>query len=169
MDSPKSFSEANDNVFLFVFISWFVSFEVYTKFHQKNMSRESNLKFDFNPFITGKIEKLDFEMPIIQQTLNINNSRTTRAKSINLHTIRKLIEYSLKNRPIKAIFTPTVFEILMSEGRSVLSPAQRGTWSERVKNNFRKPYKPIKVWLCLVYKITRNSCRSQLFTEFIQT
>ena len=35
-------------------------------------------------------------MPIIPQTLNINNSRTTRAKSINLHTIRKLIEYSLK-------------------------------------------------------------------------
>ena len=30
------------------------------------------------------------------------------------------------------MFTPTVFEILMSEGRSVLSPAQRGTRSKRV-------------------------------------
>ena len=40
-------------------------------------------------------------MPIIPQTLNINNLRTTSAKSINLHTIRKLIEYSLKNVPVR--------------------------------------------------------------------
>ena len=32
-------------------------------------------------------------MVIIPQTLNVNNSRIARAKSINLHTIRKLIEY----------------------------------------------------------------------------
>ena len=31
------------------------------------------------------------------------------------------------------MFTPTVFEILMAERRSVLSPAQRGTGNERVK------------------------------------
>ena len=48
-------------------------------------------------------------------------------------TIRKLIEYSLKNVSVKAMFTLTVFEILLSEGRSVLSSAQRGTGSERVK------------------------------------
>ena len=36
-------------------------------------------------------------MPIITQTLNINNVRTTFAKSTNLHTIRKLVKYSLKN------------------------------------------------------------------------
>ena len=48
-------------------------------------------------------------------------------------TIRKLIEYSLKNVSVKAMFTLTIFEILLSEGRSVLSPAQRGTGSERVK------------------------------------
>ena len=35
-------------------------------------------------------------MPVNPQTLNINNLRTTNGKSINLHTIRKLIEYSLK-------------------------------------------------------------------------
>ena len=80
-----------------------------------------------------KLENSIFEMLIIQQTLNINNSRTTRAKSINLHTIRKLIEYSLKEVRIKAMLTPIVLEILMSEGRSVLSPAQWGTRSERVK------------------------------------
>ena len=33
---------------------------------------------------------------MIPQTLNINNLGNTSAKSINLHTIRKLIEYSLK-------------------------------------------------------------------------
>ena len=42
-------------------------------------------------------------MPVIPQTLSINNSRTARAKSINLHTIRKLIEYSLENLPLKAM------------------------------------------------------------------
>ena len=30
------------------------------------------------------------------------------------------------------MFTPIIFEILVSEGRSVLSPAQRGTGSEMV-------------------------------------
>ena len=80
---------------------------------------------------------LIFEMPIITQTLNINNLRITSAKSINLHTIRKLVEYSFKNVAAKASFTLTVFEILLSEGRSVFSPAQRGTGSEKanVMNN----------------------------------
>ena len=43
-----------------------------------------------------KLKNSIFEMPIIPQTLNINNSTTTRTKSINPHTIRELIEYSLK-------------------------------------------------------------------------
>ena len=36
-------------------------------------------------------------MAIIPPTLDFNNLRTTIAESINLHTIRKPIEYSLKN------------------------------------------------------------------------
>ena len=36
-------------------------------------------------------------MPIIPQTLNVNNLRTTSVKCINLDTIRSLIEYSFKN------------------------------------------------------------------------
>ena len=60
-----------------------------------------------------KLKNSIFEMPIIAQTLNINNLRTASAKSINLHTSRKLTEYSLK-------IVLTVFEILLSEGRSVL-------------------------------------------------
>ena len=77
-----------------------------------------------------KIKNSIFEMPIILQTLNINNLRTTSAKSINLHTIRKLIEYSLKKHAAKAMFTLISFEILLSEVRSLLSPAQRGTRGE---------------------------------------
>ena len=73
------------------------------------------------PLLLEKLKNLIFEMPIIPQTLSINNLRTTRAKSINLHTIRKLIEYSFKKVGIKAMFSLTVFEILMSEGRWVLS------------------------------------------------
>ena len=49
-----------------------------------------------------------------------------------LHTIRKLVEYSLKNDAAKVMFTPSVFEILLSEGRSVLSPAQRSAESKTV-------------------------------------
>ena len=63
--------------------------------------------------VPEKLKNSIFEMPIIAQTLNINNLRTSSAKSINLHTIRKLTEYSLK-------IVLTVFEILLSEGRSVL-------------------------------------------------
>ena len=57
---------------------------------------------------------------------------------MNLHTIRRLIEYSLKNVLVKAMFTPSVSEILMYEGRSVLTPAQRGTRNERVKVSVKK-------------------------------
>ena len=47
--------------------------------------------------VSEKLKNSIFEMPIIPQTLNTNNLRNTSAKSINLHTIRKLIECSLKN------------------------------------------------------------------------
>ena len=47
--------------------------------------------------VQEKLKNSIFEMPIITQTLNINNLRTKSAKSINLHTIRKLVEYSLKD------------------------------------------------------------------------
>ena len=40
--------------------------------------------------------------------------------SNNLHYIRKLVQYSLKNSVAKAIIIFTVFEILLSEVRSVL-------------------------------------------------
>ena len=71
--------------------------------------------------------------PIIPQTLNINNLRTASAKSINLHAFRKLFKYYLQNVPVKVVFTVTVFEILLYEGRLLLSPAQRGAGNERVK------------------------------------
>ena len=74
-------------------------------------------------------------MSIIPQTLNINNLRTTSTKSVNLHTIRKLIEYSLKNVLVKSMFTLTAFEILLFEGRPPLSPAQWGTGNETANNS----------------------------------
>ena len=57
------------------------------------------------------LENSIFVTPIITQTLNINTLKTTSGKSINLHTIRKLIEYSLKSVLVNAEFTDTVFEI----------------------------------------------------------
>ena len=47
--------------------------------------------------IPEKLKNLIFEMPIIPQTLNSIIFRTTNTKSINLHTIRSLTKYSLKN------------------------------------------------------------------------
>ena len=81
--------------------------------------------------VPGKLKNSTFEMPIIPQTFNVNNLKATNAKSTNLHTIRNLIEYSLKN--VKATFTLTIFEILLFEARSVLSPAQQGTGSEMIQ------------------------------------
>ena len=46
--------------------------------------------------VLEKSKKLIFDVPVIPQTLNINNWRTTGEKSINLDTIRKLIVYPLK-------------------------------------------------------------------------
>ena len=47
--------------------------------------------------------------------------------------IRKLVKYSLKIVPTKAMFILSAFEILLSEGRSALPPTQWGSGSERVK------------------------------------
>ena len=44
--------------------------------------------------VPEKLKNSIFEMPIITQTLNISNLRTTSGKSINLDNIRKLVEYS---------------------------------------------------------------------------
>ena len=48
-------------------------------------------------------------------------------QSINMDTMRKLFEYSLKSVLVKTIFSLIVFEILLLENRLVLSSAQRGT------------------------------------------
>ena len=71
-------------------------------------------------------------MPIIPQTLNINNLRTTRAKSINLHTIITSTEYSFKKVLGKATFTPIVYEILLFECRSAFK-SKVSTWVQGAK------------------------------------
>ena len=103
----------------------------------KNIRKPLSFKFYFryclyslSLSVPEKMKNSIFEMSIITQILNINNLRTTSAKN-HLHTNRKLVEYSLKNVPTKAMFTLTAVEILLSEGRSALRPAQRGTGSER--------------------------------------
>ena len=70
--------------------------------------------------VTEKLKNSIFEMPIITQTLNINNLRTTSAKSINVDSIRKLVEYCLINLVARAMLFFIVLEILLSGGRSVL-------------------------------------------------
>ena len=51
-------------------------------------------KFCLTFSVPEKLKSSIFEMPVISQTLNINNTKTTSAKSIKLYTFRKLIEYT---------------------------------------------------------------------------
>ena len=48
--------------------------------------------------VPEKFKNSIFEIPVIPQTLNISNQRTTSTKSINLDIIRKLITYCLKKQ-----------------------------------------------------------------------
>ena len=82
--------------------------------------------------IPKKLKKLIFEISIIQQNLDINNLRNTSSKYVDIKTTRKLIEYYLKSVGIKAMFTITVFEILLLQNRSILLSTQWATASERV-------------------------------------
>ena len=83
--------------------------------------------------VRDKLKKSIFEMPIITQILNTNNLKNISATSITLHTIRKLVEYSLKKYSQKAMFIITVLVILLSESRPILLPTQRWTPSKGVK------------------------------------
>ena len=91
-------------------------------------------------------------MPTIPQILSINNLRATSAKTITLHTTRKLIKHSLKNVPVKAIFTLTIFEILMFDGAG----------SERVNNNKVM----LKKFMCFWLKYSQNKSKHLEKTQF---
>ena len=76
-------------------------------------NKETASQFFLTLSVLEKLKISIFEMLIITQTLNINNLITTSGKSINLHTIRKLVEYYFKNVLANAMFTISVFEILL--------------------------------------------------------
>ena len=99
------------------------------------------------------------------------------AKSINLYTIRKLTEYSLINHLYRQCLLLPFFEILLSAGRLVLCPAQRGTGSERVQASLKNKkdigslLKLLEKWL--TYKLWRfwmvfNFCKNLFSTGKIE-
>ena len=111
--------------------------------------------FCLNLSVSEKLKNSIFEMLIITQDLNINNLRTRSGKSINLHIIKKVVDYSLKDVAAKVMFIFIVLQILLSEGRSLLWPSQRGTAIERVKvlvKNIVNLLKFLEKWLN--YKLT---------------
>ena len=69
---------------------------------------------------------------MISQILSINNYKTESGKSINLHIIRKVIEYSLRSGGVKKILTVNDFELLMFKGRSVKVLLQQVQESQRI-------------------------------------
>ena len=87
--------------------------------------------------------------------------RTTSAKSINLHNIRKLIEYSLKKFCVKATLTLIVFEKFMYEGSWVLWPAQLGTGSERV--NYLQRYMGLQEMKVIMKDIFTSKVNSKVW------
>ena len=72
-------------------------------------------------------------MLIFPKALSVNEMRHVKAKSINLHTRRKLIEYYFKKCQVKVLSLLIFFKILLFEGRLLLSPVQRGTVSGRIR------------------------------------
>ena len=60
------------------------------------------------------------EMPLITQNLSINNLRTTSAKPMNVRTIKKLVEYSLKSVVGKDNVYSSRFRRIAVLGRAVL-------------------------------------------------
>ena len=145
-------------------------FRCFFRFSTKNLTHVFNIQHRFGNYLTFSIpEKLKnsiFEMPIIPQTLNINKLRTTNAKSINLQIIRKLIEYPSKNVPVRAMFTLSVFEILLFVRRTVLPPAQqvqgtKGLMIDIISLNI--PIQPlihiVPKWLDRVYKFATFAAR----------
>ena len=109
--------------------------------------------------VSEKLENSIFEMLIITQDLNINNLRTRSGNSINLHIIKKLVDYSLKDVAAKVMFIFTVLQISLSEDRSLLWPSQGSTATERVKILVKNPknivnlLKFLEKWLN--YKLTK--------------
>ena len=67
-----------------------------------------------------KVKTKIFEIPVIPQTLNINNQKSTSSKCINLNIIRKVIKYHLEKVIVEAMFNPIVFKILLFQAREVL-------------------------------------------------
>ena len=60
------------------------------------------------------------EMPLITLNLSISNLRTTSAKPMNVRTIKKLVEYSLKSVVGKDNVYFSRFRRIAVLGRSVL-------------------------------------------------
>ena len=55
-------------------------------------------------------------------------------QSLSTHMpLKNVIEHTFKKSGIKALFTPSVFEVLMSECRSVLSHSHRCAGNEMVQ------------------------------------
>ena len=98
-----------------------------------------------------KLKNSIFEIPIIPQALNINNYRIASESLSTWISLEILSNTLLKNLWSKTMFTITAFEKLLLEVRLLLSPAQRGTGSEKVKFSMKK-LKNIRLLLKLLEK-----------------
>ena len=83
--------------------------------------------FSWTLSVLEKLKNSIFEISIIPQTLNIDNSRTTSSKSINLDIIRKHIEYSFKN----VLYRQCLFLPFLRYCCSVLPPSRTTGLRER--------------------------------------
>ena len=98
-----------------------------------------------------KLKNSIFEIPIIPQALNINNYGIASESLSTWISLEILSNTLLKNLWSKTMFTITAFEKLLLEVRLLLSPAQWGTGSEKVKFSMKK-LKNIRLLLKLLEK-----------------
>ena len=87
----------------------------------------------FETSSTTKIEKLDYWDTNNYIKFNHKQLQNQKSKVYQPITIGKLPECSLKNVEAKAIFTLSIYEILLSIGTSVLRPAHHDTGSKGLK------------------------------------
>ena len=121
----------------------------------------------FNPFSTAQIKKLDFWDANNYRTFKDNQLENHQWKVYQPDTIRRLLESSLKNVWAKGMFTFTVLEILLSEGRSVLWPAHMGTGIDRVKFSVKNQENVGNLLKLLEKRLTYNLIRFWIVFFFI--
>ena len=97
----------------------------------------------------------------ISTTANQKKFKISRNEHVMWTCLRRPLSYRNQSIDLQRANQWTGFYMIMASVMKELIFDQWKTFSEN--------YKPMRVWLWLVYKFTENYCPSRFFSEFIQT